>query len=141
MATDANVEHLAHVRLFSNLNARELRLLGKASNERHVPSGRVLAHEGTSARELTIVLEGQAVVRRGGRRVAMVGPGQYFGELSLVDRAPRDTTIVADSAMTILVLGQREFSAVVDTVPALSHKLLQAMAHRLREADAKAISH
>jgi len=141
MTTDANVEHLAHVRLFSNLNARELRLLGKASNELHVPSGRVLAHEGTSARELTIVLEGQAVVRRGGRRVAMVGPGQYFGELSLVDRAPRDTTVVADSAMKVLVLGQREFSAVLDAVPALAHKLLQAMAHRLREADAKAISH
>jgi CRP-like cAMP-binding protein len=141
MTTDANVEHLAHVRLFSNLNARELRLLGKVSSELRVPSGRVLVQEGTSTRELTIVLEGQAVVRRGGRRVAMVGPGQYFGELSLVDRAPRNTTVVADTAMTILVLGQREFSAVLDAVPALSHKLLQAMAHRLREADAKAISH
>jgi CRP-like cAMP-binding protein len=141
MPRDANAQHLAHVQLFSTLNERELRLLSKVANELRVPDGRVLVQEGTRGRELSIVLEGQAVVRRGGRRVAMLGPGQYFGELSLLERGRRPTTIVADTAMTLLVLGQRDFSAVLDAAPAMSHKLLQAMAQRLREADPRATSH
>jgi CRP-like cAMP-binding protein len=71
----------------------------------------------------------------------MLGPGQYFGELSLLDRGPRTATVVADTDMTVLVLGQREFTAILDLVPVVSHKLLEAMAHRLRECDTRATSH
>jgi len=80
-------------------------------------------------------------VRRGGRRIAMLGPGQYFGEMALLDRGPRTATIVADTDMSLLVLGQREFAGLLDQIPSLSYKLLATMAARLREADAKATSH
>jgi CRP/FNR family cyclic AMP-dependent transcriptional regulator len=141
MAKDSKLEHLAQVRLFSTLNKRELTLVGKASDEIRVPAGKVLVSEGTTGREFYLILEGQAVVRRGGRRVAMLGPGQYFGELSLLDRGPRTATVVADTDMALLVLGQREFSSILEAVPTVSHKLLEAMAHRLRECDSKATSH
>jgi CRP-like cAMP-binding protein len=118
-----------------------LTLLGRATDEVRVPAGKVVVEEGTVGREFFLILEGQAVVRRGGRKVALLGPGQYFGELALLDRAPRNATVVAETEMALLVLGQREFSGVLDGLPVVSMKLLQAMAHRLREADARATSH
>jgi CRP/FNR family transcriptional regulator, cyclic AMP receptor protein len=141
MAKDNKLEHLAQVRLFSTLNKRELTLVGKASDEVRVPAGKVLVSEGAAGREFYLILEGQAIVRRGGRRVAMLGPGQYFGELSLLDRGPRTATVVADTDMALLVLGQREFSSILEAVPVVSRKLLEAMALRLRECDSKATSH
>jgi CRP/FNR family cyclic AMP-dependent transcriptional regulator len=141
MAKDSKLEHLAQVRLFSALNKKEIGLIGKVSDEVQVPSGKVLVTEGSTGHEFYLILEGQAAVRHGDRRVAMLGPGQYFGELALLDRAPRNATVVADTDMRLLVIGQREFASVLDAVPAVSHKLLQAMAHRLREADERSTSH
>jgi CRP/FNR family transcriptional regulator, cyclic AMP receptor protein len=141
MARDEKLEHLAHVRLFSALNKKELALVGRASDEVRVLSGKVLVEEGAVGHEFFLILEGQAVVRRGGRRVAMLGPGQYFGEMALLDRGPRTATVVADTDMNLLVLGQREFSGLLDQVPAVCYKLLAAMAARLREADARATTH
>ena len=59
----------------------------------------------------------------------------------MLDRGPRSATVVADTDMDVLVLGQREFAGVIDEVPAMAHKLLTTMAQRLRESDAKAFSH
>ena len=141
MARDLKLEHLAGVSLFTTLNKKELGLVSRASEEAVVPAGTVLVEEGAAGHEFYLILEGRAIVRRSGRRVAMLGPGQYFGELSLLDRAPRNATVVAETDMTVLVLGQREFTAVLDEVPGVAHKLLRAMAHRLRAADERATSH
>jgi CRP-like cAMP-binding protein len=80
-------------------------------------------------------------VRRNNRKVAELAPGQYFGELSLLDRGPRTATVVADTDMKVLVLGQREFLGVLDDVPGLAYKILRIMAGRLRDADLKNVNH
>ena len=136
---DEKLEHLRSVRLFSAASKKELSLLGKASDEVSVPAGHELTVEGQIGHEFFLILDGQTKVKMKGRTVATLGPGQYFGELALLDKGPRNATVTAETAMTLLVLGQREFSAVLDDVPTLTHKLLQAMAARLREADARAI--
>ena len=141
MAKDTKLEHLANVRLFSALSKRDLTLIGRASDEVNVAAGRVLCDEGSMGHEFYLILEGQAAVRKAGRKVATLGPGQYFGEMALLDRGPRSATVVAETPMTILVIGQREFAAVLDEVPTMAHKLLGVMAARLREADARATSH
>lgn len=141
MASDRKLEHLANVRMFSSLNRKELALVARAADIVTVKDGSDIVTEGKTGHEFFLILEGQAVVKRGGRKVATLGPGNYFGELALLDRGPRSATIVADGDMKVAVLGQREFMAVLDQVPALSHKLLVAMAARLREADTKAVSH
>jgi CRP-like cAMP-binding protein len=138
---DLKLQHLAGVSLFATLNKRELALVSRASDEVTVAAGTVLVQQGASGHEFYLILDGRAVVRRGGRQVDLLGPGQYFGELALLDRAPRNATVVADTDMTLLVLGQREFSAVLDEVPGLAHKMLRIMAHRLRVADDRATSH
>ena len=141
MAKDTKLDHLANVRLFSALSKRDLTLIGRASDEVNVAAGRVLCDEGSMGHEFYLILDGQAAVRKAGRKVATLGPGQYFGEMALLDRGPRSATVVAETPMTILVIGQREFAAVLDEVPTMAHKLLGVMAARLREADARVTSH
>jgi len=135
------IEQLAQVRMFSAFNKKELALIARASDEVSVPAGKELVQEGTPGHEFFLILSGEASVRRNGRKIVTLGPGQYFGELALLDRGPRTATVVSETPMELLVLGQREFAGVLDEVPHLAHKLLTIMAARVREADAKAFSH
>jgi CRP-like cAMP-binding protein len=134
------VDYLATVPLFSALSRKELAQVVQAAEELDVPAGEELVTEGRVGREFFLILEGNAVVRRNGRKVAELGPGQWFGELSLIDHEPRSATVVAASDMKLLVLGQAEFAGLLETLPAMAAKLLRGMAHRLREADARAVT-
>jgi CRP/FNR family transcriptional regulator, cyclic AMP receptor protein len=129
---------LGDIWLFSALSNSQLRTVRRAVDEIEVPAGRVLCEEGTIGREFFFIVDGQASVRRNGRKVASLTKGNYFGELSLLDRRPRSATIVSETPMTLLVLEQRRFNGLIDAMPALAHKMLVAMAQRLREADARA---
>lgn len=135
------LDHLAEVPLFSAASRKDLQKIARASDEVEVKAGRVLVDQGRPGHEFFLILEGTASVRRNNRKVAELGPGQYFGELSLLDRGPRTATVVADTDMRVLVLGQREFLGVLDDVPGLAYKLLRIMAARLREADLKNVGH
>ena len=135
------IAQLAQVRLFSAFNKKELALIARASDEVTVPAGRELVQEGAPGHEFFLILSGEASVRRNGRKIVTLSSGQYFGELALLDRGPRTATVVAETPMELLVLGQREFAGVLDEVPHLAHKLLTIMAARVRESDAKAYSH
>ena len=136
---DSKLDQLSNVRLFSACNKKELGLIGRASDEVEVPAGRVLCEQGKPGFEFYLILDGEAAVKRNGKKIASLGPGQYFGELALLDRGPRNATVEASKDSTLLVLGQREFSGLLDEVPGLAHKLLTSMAARLREADAKTV--
>ena len=137
MAKDSKLDHLARVRLFSALSKKELTNLGRACDEVTVSAGKVLCEEGKPGHEFYLILDGAATVKRGGRKVATLAAGSYFGELALLDRGPRNATVIADTDMDLLVLGQREFAGVLDEIPGVAHKLLTSMAGRLREADAR----
>jgi CRP/FNR family cyclic AMP-dependent transcriptional regulator len=136
--TPAAALDLSKIWLFSTSSAKDLRTIRKALEEVMVPPGRMLTEQGTIGREFFLIVEGQASVKRNNRKVATLGPGQYFGELALLDRRPRSASVISDTEMELLVLGQRQFNAVLDAVPALSRKLLAATATRLRESDDKA---
>ena len=138
---DQKLDQLANVRLFSACNRKELGLIGKASDEIEVPAGKVLCEQGKPGFEFYLILDGTAVVKRGGRKVTELGPGGSFGELALLTRLPRNATVEAATDMTLLVLGQREFSGLLDEVPGIAHKLLSSMATRLYEADTRSTSH
>jgi CRP-like cAMP-binding protein len=134
------LEYLATVPLFSALSKTELRQVVRSAEELDVDAGAELVTEGRVGREFFLILRGQAVVRRGGRKVATLGPGQWFGELALIDNEPRSATVVAATDMKLLVLGQAEFGGLLESIPGIAAKLLTGMAHRLREADARAVS-
>jgi len=135
---DSYLEHLASVPLFAACSQKDLQRIARASDEVQIPEGRTLMKQGDVGRECFVLVDGKVKVERNKRKVAMLGPGAYFGELSLLDKGPRTATVTAETDCTVLVLGPREFSGVLDEVPQLAHKLLAALAARIRELDEKA---
>lgn len=131
------LDHLATVPLFSACSKRELAKIAKAGDELTVEDGFVLTTQGDAGREAYVIVEGKAVVKRGNRKVATLGPGDCVGELALLDHGPRTATVVADGDMTLFVLGARQFAGVIDEVPALSRKVMAYLATRVRELDSK----
>jgi CRP/FNR family cyclic AMP-dependent transcriptional regulator len=140
MARNTKTEQLTSVQMFSACTDKELAQIARACDELAVEADAVLVEEGAAGEDFFLVGTGEAEVSRGGRHVATLGPGQYFGEMALLDRRPRSATVISETDMTLLVLGQRQFNGVLDAVPALSRKMLAAMATRLREADEKAMA-
>jgi CRP/FNR family cyclic AMP-dependent transcriptional regulator len=136
---DAFLDHLREVSLFSALSRKELSLVARRAEDVKVAAGKVLVNEGAPGSEFFVIVDGNARVTRKGRKVATLGPGAAFGELALLDRAPRNATVVAETPMELVVLGQREFAGILDEVPGFSRKLLAGLAHRLRESDAKSV--
>jgi CRP/FNR family transcriptional regulator, cyclic AMP receptor protein len=134
---DEFTEHLAQVPLFSACSKKDLQAVAKRAEDVHVDAGKVLVSEGAAGAEFFVILEGQAKVTRHGQDVATLGTSDFFGDLALLDRAPRNATITAVTPMELVVLGQREFSALIDEVPGFAHKLLAGLARRLRAYDAQ----
>lgn len=137
MARTNVTDHLSNVPLFSACSQKELARIAKATDEVNLPDGRVLMNQDESSREAFIIVSGKAVVRRNNRKVAELGPGSMIGELGLLDRGPRTATVVAEGPVDVLVLGPREFAALLDDVPSITHKLLKSLASMVRELDSK----
>jgi len=136
MATKkASLEHLHKVSLFSSCSTKDLEKIRKAGDEVPVKAGYVLVDQGQTGREAYVILSGTATVRRNGKKVAELGTGAMVGELSLLDHGPRTATVTCDTDCELLVINQRQFLAVIDEVPALSHKLMASLAARIREFD------
>jgi CRP/FNR family transcriptional regulator, cyclic AMP receptor protein len=135
MARQTHLDHLASVSLFSACSKKELQAVAKASDEIALPAGKVLCEQGTIGREAFVILDGTAGVRINGKPVTTLGPGACVGEMALLDHGPRTATVVADTDINVLVIGAREFAGIVDEVPAIAHKLLRALATRVRTLD------
>lgn len=137
MARKKVTDHLSTVPLFSACSGKELQLIAKASDELTIADGRNLVTQDESSREAFVIIDGKAVVKRNNRKVAELGPGAIIGELGLLDRGPRTATVVAEGPVDVLVIGPREFAALLDDVPSITHKLLKSLAARVRDLDAK----
>jgi CRP-like cAMP-binding protein len=137
MAREQYLKHLESVPLFSGFTTRELRDVAKATVELTLDEGKEFVSQGDVGREAFIIVEGRADVLRGGHKIAELGPGRVVGELALLDHGPRTASVVAATPLTVLVLGPREFSGLLDEVPTLTHKILAALASRVRELDSQ----
>lgn len=141
MASNAKADQLANVQLFATCTSRELAQIARGADERAVVEGETVVKQGDAGTELYLILSGQAEVTRDGKAVVILGPGQYFGELALLDGSPRGASVTALSALSMLVLGQREFVAVIDEWPGVARKLLNQLATRLRDAEKDEATH
>ena len=119
--------------MFSMCTNKELQVIARLSTEREVAAGKELTKEGTPGREFIIVLDGTAVATRKGRTVHRFGPGDYLGEIALLDPGERTATVVAETPMTIAVVSPSEFGDMLDEVPALAHKVMRGLARQIRE--------
>ena len=130
----ATVEQLKRVPLFADLDSRELQSLASSFKERVFNAGSTVVDEGSGGVGFFIIDEGDATVTVGGQERAHLGPGQYFGELALIDEGVRTATITADTDLKCYGLTSWEFRPLVEANATMAWKLLETMAKRLRAA-------
>ena len=134
-SSDRKVQLLSKVQLFHECKSKELSRIGSLADEIEVDEGAVLTKEGLPGRECFIVSEGKATARLRGRKLASYGPGDVFGEMSLLDNEPRSATIVADTPMVLFVVDSRSFWGLCEEAPSVSRKIMKAIAQRLRRVE------
>ena len=130
------VDTLAGVPLFSQLSKKDVKRVAASLKERTFPAGDTITAEGQSGVGFFIIEEGTATISRGGERVRELGPGDYFGEIALIDNGPRSATIVAGTDLRCQGMTAWDFRPLVQTHPEIAWPLLEAMVARLRQAEA-----
>ena len=130
-------EQLARVPLFQGLSKSQLRRISTLMTRLDRPAGKKLTTEGQPGSEFLIVLDGEVEVRQGDRVIATCGPGDYLGEIALLDERPRTATVVATTAVSVEVLGRREFVSLLAEVPELAAQIKARGAERLADDAAR----
>jgi CRP-like cAMP-binding protein len=130
-----SVETIAKIPLFADLEKRELERIADSFKERRYGAGETIATEGKSGAGFFVIGEGTAVVTVQGDERATLGPGDYFGEIALIDEGARTATLTAESDMTCYGMTFWEFRPIVESDARIAWKLLQALARKLRAAE------
>jgi CRP-like cAMP-binding protein len=130
---DAKIELLRQAPLFAHCSKAELAQLSVLADEIDLPAGKALTREGETGREFFVLIEGEAEVRRKGRKVNTMGPGDFFGEIALVTARPRTATVTATSPVRLLVVTDRAFRDLMQRTPSMKDKVLSALAARVAD--------
>jgi CRP-like cAMP-binding protein len=131
LGKNAKIELLKRVPLFAGCSKAELREVALSTDEIDLRDGHVLTREGRSGREFFILVEGTASVTQDGNEVAELKAGDWFGEIALLTHRPRTATVTASSPVRVLVLTDRAFRRVVETMPRIALKVLASVGQRL----------
>jgi CRP-like cAMP-binding protein len=126
---------LANVPLFRACSKNDLRIIARLADYDTCRPGEVLVKEGQRGNELFVIVSGEAEVRRGGKKLAALTSGDYFGELAVLSPAVRTATVVATTELDVLIVTARELSILLADVPLFARKLLSGMAGRIQDAD------
>jgi len=135
--SDAKVDRLAHVPLFAAASKRDLEFLASRIDEVQLKPGQTVINEGQPTESFFILTSGNVQVTRGGKSVARLGPGEFFGEIGMLDRGPATATVVTDGPVEAMVLSHTQFRDAIKANDNLALQVIAAMAKRLR-ADASA---
>ena len=130
---DAKVELLKKVPLFADCSKTELRALAKTADELDLREGTIMTREGRPGREFFVLIDGNALVTKKGKKVADLKGGDWFGEIALLTDTPRTATVTATSAVDVLVITDRRFRTVVETMPSIALKVLSSVSERLTQ--------
>jgi CRP/FNR family cyclic AMP-dependent transcriptional regulator len=133
--TNAKVELLRRVPLFAGCKPGALEQIGQLADEVDVPDGYTLIREGTFGEQFFLIADGRVRIERGGTVVATLGPGQFLGEISLIDKGRTTATAIAEGPTKLLVLSHREFNSLLDQSPAVRLEIMSALAHRIRQLE------
>ncbi len=134
-------EYLRKVPLFSKLNKDQLGYVARVSDQHHAPAGERLTEQGRLGHEFLLIVEGTARAERNGQVVSQMGPGDFFGELSMIDGGLRLATVIAETEMDLIVVDGRAFWPLLETVPGLAHSIMGVLTARLREHQADSHQH
>jgi CRP-like cAMP-binding protein len=130
-------EALAQVPLFSMLSKKDLANLARNAHDRTFPAGKVLTEEQESGVTFGVIMAGRATVSVRGRPARTLGPGDYFGEMALIDRSYRSATITADTELRCLMFTAWVFRPFAIEHPETAWALLEMMVQRVRDAEGR----
>lgn len=133
-----SADTLRRVPLFADLEPRELERFADSFKERVFAAGDTVSSEGGGAAGFFVIAEGNASVSVGGTARGALGPGDYFGEIALIDEGARTATITADTTLVCYGMTFWEFRPIVEANAQVAWKLLQALARKLRAAEQSA---
>ena len=134
MPSDHRSGLLAACPLFGGVSREGLAALATASTEIDFPAGHLIARQGEIGTGFFVIVTGRARVVRDGTVLAHLGPGDFFGELSVLDGQPRNATVAAEEPMTCLAIATWDFEAALLANPAVTLAILRGVATRLRAA-------
>jgi CRP/FNR family transcriptional regulator, cyclic AMP receptor protein len=130
---DTKTRALAQVPLFAGCTPRELAFIASRADEVNVPAGKELTRQGKLGHSFYVMLDGNAVVRVDGEHRRNLGAGDFFGEISMLDRGEGTATITTTSPSRLMVMSHSQFRDVVKSNDSILVKVLTAMARRLRD--------
>jgi CRP/FNR family cyclic AMP-dependent transcriptional regulator len=133
-------EGLHDLPVFADCSEKAMRRLANLGTHITVAAGHWLTKTGIPGTEVLMVVSGQATCLVRGVEEARFGPGDFFGEVAALDGGPRTASVIADTDMEILVFTGNEFEMLVKSSPEVAHRILKAMAHRLRRANDRAVA-
>lgn len=133
------VGHLSGVSMFSKCSRNDLQKVARNTELLDLPQSSQIVTQGQAGDAFYVLLEGRAVVRRNGRKVGELAAGDYFGELALLDPAPRNADVVSLTPVKVARLDAKSFRKVLRAVPAMNERLLAGLARRVRDADRKSV--
>jgi CRP-like cAMP-binding protein len=132
---DQKLELLKHVPLLKGLSHHDLEEVGQLAEEVDVPDGQVLTREGMPGSEFFVIINGTVRVDRAGATLRTMGPGEFLGEIALVDDGPRTATATAVGPTTLLVLTRPAFRVLMEKHEPIEHAVLHALAERVRHLE------
>jgi CRP/FNR family transcriptional regulator, cyclic AMP receptor protein len=125
------VELIRHAPLFAHVSKNQLAQIAQIADEIDLSEGKEMTTQGARGREFFVLLDGNADVKKNGRRINTLGPGDFFGEIALVSDTPRTATVVATSPVRALVITDRAFKRLLNDSPEIQERVLSALAARL----------
>lgn len=132
---DQKIERLQTVPLLQECTSRQLREVARITEVQELPAGAVLTRAGEPGEEFFLIVDGSAHVEVPGGKSAHLAPGDFFGEMSLLDGGPRSATVTAETAIRVLVIKRRHFATLLREAPALTLKLCATLARRVRDLE------
>ncbi len=131
------LELLSSVWLFERCSRKELAVLEGATTEMQLTGGKILTQQGEIGRHFVVIVEGEVEVTRDGTQIAVLGPGSFFGEMSLLDGRPRTATATTVGPTHVLMLTAADFNDILMTMPSVDRKLITVLAARLRDIETR----
>ena len=128
-------EFLARVPVFAHCTTDEIHAIASVAQESCFQPAQIIVTQGTPGQAFYLILSGRVEILRDGVSLGAFGSGDFFGEMSLLDSAPRSATIRAIEATSCLMLSSWDFKALLERHPSIAIKLLEVLSRRLRVAD------
>jgi CRP-like cAMP-binding protein len=136
-SNDPKLELLKRVPLFAGLESNALEAIGQIAEERDVPAGTALTHEGRHEGYFFVIVSGTVRIELGGKTINTLQDGDFLGEIALLDGGPRTATAIAESPCQLLVMTYQRFQQLLDTAPEVRIAILEEVGRRFRRLDAE----